>query len=201
MLLGTLRSMLVVALVRRLVLAVVRALARACLERTRRTRLHRDEREDDGQHESDASRERGHSGKSLHGARGGVNQARAARSCVLAFAMAEGVVVLLRTLGLFVATALAEIIGCYLPYLWLRKGGGPWLLLPAALALATFAWLLTLHPTGAGRTYAAYGGVYIACAIGWIWAVEKQSPDRWDVIGGAICIVGMAVIVLGPRSG
>ncbi len=70
-----------------------------------------------------------------------------------------------RTLGLFVATALAEIIGCYLPYLWLRKSGPGWLLLPAAASLATFAWLLSLHPTAAGRTYAAYGGVYVVTAI------------------------------------
>jgi small multidrug resistance family-3 protein len=114
--------------------------------------------------------------------------------------MIEGVSVLGRAIALFIATALAEIVGCYLPYLWLRRGGAAWLLLPASFALGAFAWLLTLHPTGAGRTYAAYGGVYIACAIAWIWIVEKQVPDRWDLIGGAICIVGMGVIVLGPRG-
>lgn len=114
--------------------------------------------------------------------------------------MSEPIVTLARSAGLFVATAVAEIVGCYLPYLWLRKGASSWLLLPAALALALFAWLLTLHPTGAGRTYAAYGGIYVATAVLWLWLVEKQQPDRWDLIGAAVCIVGMAIIVLGPRS-
>lgn len=114
--------------------------------------------------------------------------------------MAADPVTLARAFSLFVVTAFAEILGCYLPYLWLRKGSPTWVLLPAALALAAFAWLLTLHPTGAGRTYAAYGGVYVASAILWLWIVEGQRPDRWDIIGGAICIVGMAVIVLGHRN-
>jgi len=70
-----------------------------------------------------------------------------------------------KTLGLFLLTALAEIVGCYLPWLWLRKGGSIWLLLPAAASLALFAWLLTLHPTASGRVYAAYGGVYIGTAL------------------------------------
>ncbi len=72
------------------------------------------------------------------------------------------------TLLLFLFTALAEITGCYLPWLWLRREGTPWLLLPAAASLALFAWLLTLHPTASGRVYAAYGGVYIAAALGWL---------------------------------
>src|SRR5690606_33184979 len=84
---------------------------------------------------------------------------------------------LARAGGLFVATALAEIVGCYLPYLWLRKGGSAWLLVPAGIALSLFAWLLTLHPTGAGRTYAAYGGVYVAAAVLWMWLVEGGRPD------------------------
>jgi small multidrug resistance family-3 protein len=106
----------------------------------------------------------------------------------------------LKSVLLFIATAVAEIVGCYMPYLWLRKGASAWLLIPAALALAAFAWLLTLHPTGAGRTYAAYGGVYVASAIVWLCLVEGQQPDRWDLIGAAICILGTAVIVLGPRG-
>ena len=64
----------------------------------------------------------------------------------------------LKILGLFLITAVAEIVGCYLPYLWLREGKSAWLLIPAALSLAAFAWLLSLHPTAAGRVYAAYGG-------------------------------------------
>jgi small multidrug resistance family-3 protein len=102
--------------------------------------------------------------------------------------------------GLFIATAVAEIVGCYLPYLSLRKGASMWLFVPSAIALMLFAWLLTLHPTGAGRTYAAYGGVYVATAIVWMWLAEGQRPDRWDVIGAGVCIAGMVIIVLGPRS-
>jgi small multidrug resistance family-3 protein len=103
----------------------------------------------------------------------------------------------LKTLALFVATALAEIVGCYLPYLWLREGRPVWLLVPAAAALALFAWLLTLHPTAAGRTYAAYGGVYVSVAMGWLWLVEKQTPTPRDLVGVALCIGGMAVIATG----
>jgi small multidrug resistance family-3 protein len=106
---------------------------------------------------------------------------------------------LLRAAGLFVATALAEIAGCFLPYLWLRKQGSPWLLVPAAACLAMFAWLLSLHPTSAGRTYAAYGGVYIATAMLWLWVVERQVPTRWDVLGASLCAAGAAIIVLGSR--
>jgi small multidrug resistance family-3 protein len=104
-----------------------------------------------------------------------------------------------RTLGLYVLTALAEIVGCYLPYLWRREGRSPWLLVPSAASLAAFAFLLTLHPTAAGRVYAAYGGVYVSVAILWLWLVDRQTPSPWDVAGVAICLVGMLVIVAGPR--
>lgn len=104
------------------------------------------------------------------------------------------------TLGLFVATAIAEIIGCYLPYLVLREGKSVWLMVPAVLSLALFAWLLTLHPTAAGRVYAAYGGVYIAVAIGWLWLVEDIKPTSWDIIGSAVALTGMAIIMLAPRA-
>lgn len=79
-------------------------------------------------------------------------------------------------------------------------GGSPWLLAPAALALAAFAWLLTLHPSAAGRTYAADGGVYVVVALLWLWQVDGVSPTRWDVIGGAVCLAGMAIIALQPRA-
>ena len=105
----------------------------------------------------------------------------------------------LRALLLFVATALAEIVGCYLPWLWLRAGKSPLLLLPAAASLALFAWLLTLHPTAAGRTYAAYGGVYIAVALGWLWVVDGQRPSATDALGAAVALLGMAIIILGAR--
>ncbi|HEY3820354.1 MAG TPA: YnfA family protein [Polyangiaceae bacterium] len=104
---------------------------------------------------------------------------------------------MLRTTGLFVVTALAEIFGCYLTYLWLRQGRSIVLLVPAALSLATFAWLLTFHPTAAGRTYAAYGGVYVSAGIAWLWVVEKQPPTPRDLFGVAICLLGMLVIGTG----
>ena len=102
---------------------------------------------------------------------------------------------------LFALTALAEILGCYLPYLWLKKAGPAWYLLPAAASLAVFVWLLTLHPHAAGRVYAAYGGVYVAVAHGWHWAVEGIRPTRWDLLGVALALVGMGIIVWAPRQG
>jgi len=107
---------------------------------------------------------------------------------------------LLRAGGLFIATAVAEILGCYLRYLWLRKGRSALLLAPAALSLIAFSWLLTLHPTGAARTYAAYGGVYVAVAILWLWVVEGARPTLWDLVGCAVTVSGMAIIVLGHRG-
>jgi len=106
---------------------------------------------------------------------------------------------LVRTPLLFVLTAVAEITGCYLPYLWLRRGQAVWLLAPAALSLACFAWLLTLHPLAAGRTYAAYGGVYVATAMAWLWLVEGVRPDRWDLLGAVVSVTGMAIIAFAPR--
>ena len=105
-----------------------------------------------------------------------------------------------KTLGLFLLTALAEIVGCYLPWLWLWQDKSIWLLLPAALSLALFAWLLTLHPTAAGRVYAAYGGVYIFAAICWLWAVDGIRPSTWDIVGSAVALAGMAIIMFAPRS-
>ena len=105
-----------------------------------------------------------------------------------------------KTFGLFVLTALAEIIGCYLPYLWLKKNGPAWLLIPAALSLAFFAWLLTLHPNAAGRVYAAYGGVYIAVALAWLWAVDGIRPTVWDFVGVVVAIIGMMIIMFAPRQ-
>ena len=106
----------------------------------------------------------------------------------------------LKTLGLFLLTALAEILGYYLPYLWLREGKSMWLLLPAALSLAMFAWLLSLHPQAAGRVYAAYGGVYIFAAILWLWAVDGVRPTAWDTLGSAVALTGMAIIMFAPRT-
>ncbi|HEY9279069.1 MAG TPA: YnfA family protein [Eoetvoesiella sp.] len=108
---------------------------------------------------------------------------------------------LIKLCVLFAVTALAEIIGCYLPWLVFKQGRTAWLLLPAALSLALFAWLLTLHPTAAGRTYAAYGGMYIAIALLWLRVVDGVALTRWDVAGAGLALVGMAVIALQPAHG
>lgn len=105
----------------------------------------------------------------------------------------------MKTFLLYVATAAAEIIGCYLPYLWLREGRSVWLLAPAALSLALFAWLLTLHPAAAGRVYAAYGGVYVSVALVWLWGAQGIRPTAWDWSGVALALAGMAVIAFQPR--
>ena len=105
----------------------------------------------------------------------------------------------MKTHFLFLATALAEIVGCYLPYLWLARQASIWLLVPAAFSLALFAWLLTLHEAAAGRVYAAYGGVYISVALAWLWAVDGVRPTAWDVAGVALSLAGMGLIVYQPK--
>lgn len=105
-----------------------------------------------------------------------------------------------KTVGLFVLTAIAEIVGCYLPYLWLSEDKSVWLLIPAALSLAAFAWLLTLHPTATGRVYAAYGGVYISVALVWLLLVDGEKPTTWDLVGGSVALLGMAIIMFAPRN-
>ncbi len=106
-----------------------------------------------------------------------------------------------KTFGLFVVTAVAEIVGCYLPYRWMKKQVSAWVLLPAAASLILFVWLLTLHPQAAGRVYAAYGGVYVFVAILWLWAIESVRPTAWDMVGGLVTLVGMAIIAFAPSSG
>jgi len=106
----------------------------------------------------------------------------------------------LKTIALFSLTALAEILGCYLPYLWLKEDKSIYLLLPAAFCLALFAWLLTLHPAAAGRVYAAYGGVYVCMAIVWLWLVEGIKPGPWDLLGSSVALLGMAIIAFAPRA-
>jgi small multidrug resistance family-3 protein len=103
------------------------------------------------------------------------------------------------TFLLFVVTAVAEIIGCYLPYLWLKDRAPLWVLLPAAASLAAFVWLLSLHPVAAGRTYAAYGGVYVATALVWLWLIDGVRPDVWDLAGSTVAVAGMLLILFGPR--
>lgn len=107
---------------------------------------------------------------------------------------------MIKTFLLYVLTAVAEILGCYLPWLWLKQGGSAWLLLPAAVSLAAFAWLLTLHPAAAGRVYAAYGGVYVGVALAWLWLVDGVRPTAWDVAGVLVCLLGMGLIAFAPRA-
>ena len=105
-----------------------------------------------------------------------------------------------KTIGLFIVTAVAEIVGCYLPYLWLNEGKSAWLLMPAAFSLALFVWLLSLHPTAAGRVYAAYGSVYVFVAIFWLWTVDGIKPTLWDFVGASVALTGMAIIMFAPRN-
>ncbi|WP_296510332.1 YnfA family protein [Rhodoferax sp.] len=105
---------------------------------------------------------------------------------------------MLKVTLLFGVTAVAEIVGCYLPWLVIKQGKAAWLLIPAAMSLALFAWMLTLHPSAAGRTYAAYGGMYIAVALAWLYFVDGVALTRWDIAGAGIALIGMAVIVLQP---
>ncbi len=107
---------------------------------------------------------------------------------------------LLKVSTLFALTAVAEIVGCYLPWLVIKQGAKAWLLVPAAISLALFAWLLTLHPAAAGRTYAAYGGMYIAVALIWLSVVDGIALTKWDLLGAAIALTGMAVIALQPAA-
>ena len=104
------------------------------------------------------------------------------------------------TAYLYLGAALAEIAGCFSFWAWLRLGKSIYWIVPGVLALAVFAFLLTRIDTDfAGRAYAAYGGVYIASSLLWLWAVEGMRPDRWDLSGAAICLLGAAIILLGPR--
>lgn len=106
----------------------------------------------------------------------------------------------MKTLLLYTVTALAEILGCFLPLLWLRQQAAGWWALPlAALSLMVFVWLLTLHDSPSGRVYAAYGGVYVSVAVAWLWAVDDVRPSTWDAAGVAITLAGMALIAFQPR--
>ena len=107
---------------------------------------------------------------------------------------------ILKIAGLFALTALAEIVGCYLPWLVLKQGRSVCLLLPAAVSLGLFACLLTLHPSAAGRTYAAYGGMYIAVALLWLRFVDGMALTRADMLGAGLALAGMAVIALQPST-
>lgn len=106
---------------------------------------------------------------------------------------------LTRMLGLFGVTAIFELLGCYLPLMWLAGKASAWLLLPAAVSLAIFVWLLTLHPAASGRVYATYGAVYIATALVWLYVVDGVTPVWNDYVGVGLALGGAAVIALGHR--
>ncbi len=108
---------------------------------------------------------------------------------------------LFKTTLLFFITALAEIIGCFLPWLWLKKQGSVMLLIPAAASLALFAWLLTLHPAASGRVYAAYGGVYVVTALLWLRFVDGIKLSYYDWLGAAVAFCGMLIMVAGWERG
>ncbi|MHA3054584.1 YnfA family protein [Acinetobacter sp. ANC 4633] len=107
---------------------------------------------------------------------------------------------ILRVFGLFFITAIAELLGCYFPYLILNQGRSAWLWLPTAISLMLFVWLLTLHPAASGKIYAAYGGVYIFTALLWLRFVDQVTLTRWDIFGGIVVLVGAAIIILQPQG-
>ena len=101
---------------------------------------------------------------------------------------------------IYLTAAVAEIGGCFAFWAWLRLDRSPLWLMPGVASLCVFAWLLTLvDAEHAGRAYAAYGGIYIFSALGWLWIAEGVRSDRWDVIGVGICLLGTSVILWGPR--
>ena len=104
------------------------------------------------------------------------------------------------TFCLFFVTAIAEILGCYFPYLILNQGKSHWFWLPTALSLAIFVWLLTLHPAASGRIYAAYGGIYILTALMWLRYVDQVILTRWDILGGFVVVLGAMIIILQPQG-
>ncbi len=102
--------------------------------------------------------------------------------------------------GFYVAAAIAEIGGCFAFWAWLRLGRSALWVVPGMISLALFAYLLTrIDAVFAGRAYAAYGGIYIATALLWLWIVEGVRPDRWDLLGAAVCLLGATIILFGPR--
>lgn len=107
----------------------------------------------------------------------------------------------MKLLLIYPLAALAEIAGCFAFWAWLKLDRSPWWLVPGVASLIAFAWLLTLVPTdAAGRAFAAYGGVYICASLIWMALVEKSPPDRWDLIGGAVCLIGAGIILFAPRG-
>ncbi len=106
---------------------------------------------------------------------------------------------ILKSLLLFIAAGICEIGGGYLVWLWLRNGKGFLLGVMGGLVLFLYGVVPTFQPAHFGRVYAAYGGVFVVLSILWGWLIDKQAPDQFDLIGGLICIVGVAIIMYWPR--
>jgi len=107
----------------------------------------------------------------------------------------------MNVIAIYLAAALAKILGCFSFWAWLRLGQSPLWLVPGMTALAAFAWLLTFSPADhSGRAYAVYGGIYIASSLIWLWVVDGHRPDMWDVLGAAVCLLGAAIILWAPRG-
>jgi len=107
----------------------------------------------------------------------------------------------MQNIVVYIGAAIAEIAGCFAFWAWLRLDRSIYWLLPGLISLAVFAYLLTLiESTAAARAFAAYGGIYIACSLVWLWLIEGIRPDRWDLLGASLCLTGAAIILLGPRS-
>jgi small multidrug resistance family-3 protein len=105
------------------------------------------------------------------------------------------------TIAAYIGAAIAEIAGCFAFWAWLRLDKSIWWLAPGVVSLVLFAYLLTLvDSAAAGRAYAAYGGIYIAASLAWLWIVEGVRPDRWDSIGALVCLAGAAIIIAAPRT-
>ena len=101
----------------------------------------------------------------------------------------------------YAIAAVAEIIGCFAFWAWLRLDKSVYWILPGIVSLVVFAILLTrIEAIFAGRTFAAYGGIYIAASLLWLWIIEGQRPDKWDILGAIICIAGAVLILFGHRQ-
>ncbi|MBI3950154.1 MAG: YnfA family protein [Acidobacteria bacterium] len=100
----------------------------------------------------------------------------------------------------FALAGLCEIGGGYLVWLWLREGKSAWFALAGAVVLILYGFVPTLQPAHFGRVYAAYGGIFIVLSILWGWKVDKIAPDRFDLIGGCIALIGVFVIMYWPRG-
>lgn len=106
----------------------------------------------------------------------------------------------MRSIVSFCLGALFEIVGCFSFWAWLRMGRSPLWLLPGIISLVLFAWMLTrVECNFAGRAYAAYGGIYVAASVLWLWIAEHTAPDRYDLAGVALCLAGTGVILFAPR--